>query len=137
MISEEPPSFEGKRVFVVEDSPLIADLIQDLLQDLGCELVGPTGNMGIAIEQAANLEFDAAIIDVNIRGGKVFPVAEILQRRGIPFLLASGYAKWDIPEQYGTTPRLHKPYTKASVRDGLEVLFQGHTESSRFMAARP
>ena len=116
-------SLSGRRILVVEDSPLIADVLADMLRDMGCEVVGPTGNMAFARELATNEAFEAAIIDINIRGGKIFPVADTLAERGIPFLLASGYADWSMPDNLQERPRLAKPYTAGIVREELEKLF--------------
>ncbi len=108
-----------RRVLVVEDSPLIATVLEDMLQDLGCTVVGPIGNMAFALDLAKTEAMDAAIIDLNIRGGKVYPVAEILRDRNIPFLLASGYADWTLREDFKDRPRLTKPYSAELVEQKL------------------
>ena len=112
----------GCRVLVVEDSPLIAADAEDMLRELGCAVVGPTGSLAVAIELADKEELDAAVIDVNIRGWKVFPVAEILAAREVPFLLASGYADWTLPDRLNDRPRLLKPYNKEMLRRELAKL---------------
>jgi CheY-like chemotaxis protein len=109
----------GKRILVVEDSPVVADASEMMLGDLGCTVVGPAGNMASALQLAEEEEFDLALVDVNIRGGKSFPVLKILQRREIPFLLTSGYADWTMPEEWRERPRLAKPYTPNLLRDSL------------------
>jgi CheY-like chemotaxis protein len=121
-------TLSGRRILVVEDSPLIADVLADMLRDFGCEVVGPTGNMAMARELSAEAECDAAIVDINIRGGKVFPAADTLAERGIPFLLASGYADWSMPDHLKGRPRLAKPYTAGLVRQALEDLFGREAE---------
>lgn len=112
----------GRRVLVVEDSPLIAAVLEDILQDLGCTVVGPIGNMAFAVDLAKTEAMDAAIIDLNIRGGKVYPVAEVLRDRNIPFLLASGYADWTLREDFKDRPRLTKPYSAELVEQRLLTL---------------
>lgn len=116
---------EGRRILVVEDSPLIATVLEDMLKDLGCSVVGPTGNMAFAVDLARAEELDGAIIDLNIRGGKVYPVAEVLRDRGVPFLLASGYADWTLREDFKDRPRLTKPYTATTVEQKLVELLGG------------
>ena len=116
---------EGRRIFVVEDSPVVADDCADILRDLGCTVVGPAGNMASALQLGENEDFDAAIVDVNIRGGKSFAVLKILETRGIPFLLTSGYADWTMPEEWAERPRLPKPYTPGTLRSKLVELVQG------------
>jgi CheY-like chemotaxis protein len=109
----------GRRVLIVEDSPLIAAVLEDMLSDMGCAVVGPTGNMAFAVDLAKAEQLDAAIIDLNIRGGKVYPVAEVLRDRNVPFLLASGYADWTLREDFKDRPRLTKPYTAETVQQKL------------------
>ena len=113
----------SRRILVVEDSPVIAVVIEDMLKDSGCIVIGPAGNMAVALDLAASEKFDAAILDVNIRGGKIYPVAHILAERGIPFILASGYADWTLPADLADRPRLVKPFTAHHVEEKLGALF--------------
>jgi CheY-like chemotaxis protein len=112
-----------RRILVVEDAPVIAMALQDMLEDLGHEVVGPIGNMAVALEMAAAEALDAAVIDINIRGGKIYPVARSLDARGIPFLLVSGYADRSLPPDLIDRPRLEKPYTKEAIERQLRLLF--------------
>jgi CheY-like chemotaxis protein len=116
---------KGRRILVVEDSPVIAMATEDMLQDLGCEVVGPAGNLAEATELAEKEALDAAVIDLNIRGWKAFSVVDVLIGRGIPFLMASGYASWDLPEHLEDCPRLPKPYGPAKLKQELQKLFDG------------
>ena len=110
------------RVLVVEDEMLIAMTIEDVLQGLGCEIVGPVATIEKALKLAQGGAFDAAILDVTIRGGKVYPVAEQLLARGIPFVLASGYGDWALPEALRDQPRLTKPFTSADLERQIRLL---------------
>lgn len=121
-------NLEGRRILVVEDSPLIAIVLQDMLQDMGCSVAGPTGNLANAAELAEREKLDAAIIDINIRGAKVFPVADLLAQRDIPFLLASGYADWTLPEHLRERPRLTKPYSADTVERALRKLLDSSAD---------
>ena len=114
----------GRRIFVVEDSPVVADDSAEMLQELGCKVVGPAGNMAAALQLAQGEDIDAAIVDLNIRGGKSFGVLKVLERRGIPFLVTSGYADWTMPEEWADRPRLLKPYTPELLRSKLAQLLQ-------------
>lgn len=115
----------GRRVLVVEDEALIALEIESSLLALGVDVVGPTGSLATAMKLADDPTLDAAILDVNIRGGqKVYPVAELLAARGIPFILASGYGDWVLPDALRDQPRLTKPYTSAELQDHVTHLLR-------------
>jgi two-component SAPR family response regulator len=112
----------GRRVLVVEDETLIAVVIEDILSAMDCEIVGPTGKLETALQLARDETLDLAILDVTIRGGKVFAVAEELLARGIPFLLASGYGDWALPQVLRDRPRLMKPFTATELEQQVRVL---------------
>src|SRR5919201_3843873 len=99
----------GYRVLVVEDSPVVGPFTADLLGELGCEVVGPAPNMAAARELVDEGDFDAALMDVHIRGERVFPLCELLEEKGIPFIFTSGYADWQMAEKWEDRPRLLKP----------------------------
>lgn len=106
-------SLGGKRVLVVEDEMLLALDLEEGLRDAGCEVVGPAGSLRSALRLAENSDIDAAILDVNLAGERVFPVALVLSERGIPFVFATAYASSDelYPQEVRDVPRLSKPYT--------------------------
>lgn len=115
-------ALSGRRVLVVEDSPVVAPLTVDILDDLGCDVVGPAPNMAVARALVEAGEFDAALMDVHIRGERIFPLCEMLDAKGIPFLFTSGYADWSMPEKWRERPRLAKPYTIDQVEEALGAL---------------
>jgi DNA-binding response OmpR family regulator len=125
----------GPRILVVEDEMLIAIMIEDAVQDSGGKIVGPAATLENALKLAEEEEFDAAILDVTIRGGKVYPVAELLLKRGIPFAFASGYGDWALPEELRDKPRLTKPFTAAALDEQLRLLF-GEAGARREAAKR-
>lgn len=104
------PMAEGCRVLVVEDEMTIALMIEDTLLDLGAMVIGPVSRLDAALRLAGEQSVDAAILDVNIRGGTSYPVADILAARGIPFLFCSGYNNWALEERHRDRPRLAKPF---------------------------
>jgi DNA-binding response OmpR family regulator len=114
----------GCRVLVVEDETLIALFIEDILAAMECEIEGPIGKLDTAIQTAQEGKFDIAILDVTIRGGKVYPVAEYLLARGVPFLLASGYGDWALPPSLRDQRRLTKPFTAAELEEQVRALFR-------------
>lgn len=113
---------DARRILLVEDSPVLGELVREMLADMGCEVVGPIGNMAYALEAAAREPIDAAVIDLNIRGGKVYPVARTLDRRGIPFLVVSGYGDWTMPAEWRERPRLVKPFTPEALGAALKAM---------------
>ena len=109
----EPDGLQGMRVLVVEDEMLLALDLEDGLREVGCDVVGPAGCVGQAMHLARQERVDAAILDVNVAGETVFPVADILAERQVPFLFATAYAGADelYPADVKSVPRLPKPYT--------------------------
>ena len=123
-MTEPGATLEGRRILVVEDSPVVAPFTADILGELGCTVIGPAPNMAAARELVEEGAFDGALMDVHIRGERVFPLCEILQSRGVPFALTSGYADWNMPEKWLDKPRLQKPYTIDQVEEVLGALFE-------------
>ncbi|HEY4070359.1 MAG TPA: response regulator [Sphingomicrobium sp.] len=106
----------------MEDSPVVGPFTVDMLGDLGCDVVGPAPNMATARALIESGEFDAALMDVHIRGERIFPLCELLDERHIPFVLTSGYADWHMPDKWSDRPRLQKPYTVDQVEEALSAL---------------
>lgn len=107
------------RILIIEDSPVIAMAAEDMLRASGYVPLGPVGNMADALASAENDEMGAAIVDLNVRGAKTFSLLSILNRRGIPFLIVSGYANWTMPDEWTDRPRLQKPFNEADLREKL------------------
>jgi CheY-like chemotaxis protein len=121
---QQPSVLEGARILVIEDSPVVAPYAVDVLGDLGCEVVGPAPNMAAARELVEQGEFDAALMDVHIRGERVFPLCDMLEAQGVPYILTSGYGDWKVPEKLEDRPRLQKPYTIDDVEKALKKLLR-------------
>jgi CheY-like chemotaxis protein len=105
-----PSATAGLRVLVVEDETVIAMLVEDMLAELGHHVVAVAGTLEQAARLADEAEFDGALLDVNLHGLKVDPVADTLARRGIPFIFTTGYGERGVPESYRDRPALQKPY---------------------------
>ena len=114
----------GKRILVVEDSPVVAPFTADILGELGCDVVGPAPNMAAARMLIDAEALDAALMDVHIRGERVFPLCDLLESKGVPFILTSGYADWQMPDKLEGRPRLLKPYTIGQVEEALAELLR-------------
>ena len=108
--AESAGRLQGLRVLVVEDEALIASFIEDFLLDLGCEVIGPAMHMKDAIQLAREAAIDGATLDVNIVGEKVYPVADILTERGIPYVFMTGYGVAGLRASDSGHPVLQKPY---------------------------
>ena len=117
--STEANDLTGRRILLIEDSPVVGPFTADLLEELGCEVIGPAPNMAMARELVEAGGYDAALMDIHIRGERVFPLCEVLDAKRVPFVLTSGYADWQMLEKWGDRPRLQKPYTLDQVRDAL------------------
>ena len=115
-------ALEGLRVLVVEDEFLIAMNLEEDLRAAGCHVIGPVSDLAAAMTAASAEKFDIALLDVNLRGEKVFAVADNLRARGIAFMLLSGYGKMDLPDRFHDAPRLAKPYDPGSLLREVERL---------------
>lgn len=116
---------EGLRILVVEDEYLIATLIEDVLEMSGCAVAGPVSRLAAALDAAARENCAAAILDVNLAGQRIDPVAEILSQRNIPFLFVTGYAADALPKEHAARPCLHKPFKTAELLSTLSSMIAG------------
>ena len=124
MTSEAPPAL---RILVVEDELMIRMLLEDMLGELGYTVAAAAANMHEALEAAKNADFDLAILDVNLNGEPVSPVADALVARGVPFVFATGYGEHGLPEPYRGRPTLKKPFQL----EGLEQMLHSASKGSR------
>ena len=108
-------SIEGRRIFVVEDESVITMLLQDMLEELNCEVVSLASRFQDALDKAKTLSFEVAILDVNLNGQRTFPIAEALTERGLPFIFATGYGAAAVPETFRDAPVLQKPFRLADL----------------------
>ena len=103
-------TFTGRRVLVVENEFLVSLLTIDALESVGCEIVGPAARVAEAVQLAQSEPLDAAVLDIDIGGEMIWPVAEELHRRGVPFLFLSAVTQLMIfPALFTAVPRLDKP----------------------------
>ncbi|MDP2411740.1 MAG: response regulator [Pseudolabrys sp.] len=118
------------RLLVVEDEYLIRMLLEDMIADLGYEVSASVGTLADATEQASSGTFDAAILDVNVEGQEVFPAAEILAQRNVPFIFVTGYGEGGLPPAYRGRPTLQKPFQADQLRDALAGLLAGSPQAA-------
>jgi CheY-like chemotaxis protein len=108
---EQPiPRTSGLRVLLVEDEIMVALVLEEMLAELGHTVVGPVARLERALEMTQREPFDVALLDVNINGGEVYPVAEALAACGIPFAFITGYRRKGLRTLYSDRPTLQKPF---------------------------
>lgn len=117
---------EGVRILLVEDEGLVAMSVEDMLAELGCEVTVSADNIDVAIDKARAGGFECALLDVNLRGKEVFPVAEILSDQGIPFAFLSGYGRAGLPEKFRTRPVASKPFQIEELAAALSAALASH-----------
>ncbi|UGB39484.1 response regulator [Frateuria soli] len=103
------------RILLVEDEMLVAMLLEDMLSEAGHTIVGPMARIDQAVEAARTKAIDLAILDVNLGGEEVYPVAEALAAREIPFAFATGYGAQGLREPWQARPTLQKPFHRADL----------------------
>ncbi|MBL8846222.1 MAG: response regulator [Hyphomicrobium zavarzinii] len=110
----------GKRILVVEDEPLIAIVLADILQDAGCIVVGPAYDTRQALECISLNSIDAAVLDVNLGSGQTSaPVADVLNERDIPYIFATGYGASALRFEDRDKLRVDKPYDAHKICETL------------------
>ena len=117
--------FEGLRTLVVEDNAMLSMMLQGMLRDMGCEIVGSAASVDEALELGRTLALDFAILDLNIDGEASYPVADVLEARGIPCLFATGYALSSLPERFTPHAAIAKPFMVEELRGALRRLLAG------------
>ncbi len=111
-----------RRILVVEDEYLIRMLLEDMLAEIGYEVAAAVGTVAEAKAVAEAGDFDVAILDVNLDGEEIYPVAEILAQRGLPFVFVTGYGERSLAEPYGNRPALQKPFQSEQLKNTLADL---------------
>jgi CheY-like chemotaxis protein len=115
---------EGLKVLVVEDNLLLAEVTKILLEESGCQVVGPAGWLQHGLELAQDEPLDGAILDINLHGEMSFAIAEVLRTRGVPFVFVTGYEDRSIvPLAYRSAPRLDKPVADERLIEAMVTAF--------------
>ncbi len=110
------------RALVVEDEVIVGMLLEDMLGELGCEVVAISTHLEEALKLAGTLDIDFALLDINLDGQQSFPVADVLRGRGVPFLFATGYGAKILKPPYSGTPTLQKPFQLGDLERMIGVL---------------
>ncbi len=114
-----------KRIMLVEDEALVGMMMRDMLVDLGYFVVGPFCSVAEARNALDGQSFDCAILDLNLSGEMVYPIASLLETRGIPFMFATGYGSESIDRRFAHVAVIQKPIAPelldAIIRNRLEM----------------
>jgi CheY-like chemotaxis protein len=124
MTATRPP---GGSVFLVEDEVMIRMMVADMLEELGYSVAAEAGEINEAIKLAQSAEFDIAILDVNVNGKVISPVAELIKARNRPFIFATGYGSSGVPEQYRDRPALQKPFQLETLARMIDAALKSTT----------
>ena len=115
----------NRKVLVVEDEMMIAMLIEDMLDEFGCKLVGPATNVPRALELIGKESIDVAVLDLNLDGKDTYAIADALQRKNVPFIFATGYGSTGLRQEYGNRPVLQKPFQARDLSTALTEALNG------------
>lgn len=113
----------GRKVLVVEDEVMVSWLLEDMLTDLGCAVIGPAARVVQALDLIDHQAIDAAVLDVNLDGETSYPIADALMARGVPFFFSTGYDRDRLPATYRNIPVLQKPFHASAIGATLAGLF--------------
>jgi CheY-like chemotaxis protein len=114
-----------RSILIVEDEPLIAMMLEDFLESLGHSVSATCDTVGDALTEVERGGFDLAILDVNLKGENVWPVASQLRQRGLPFIIASGGHVDPPPVEFASVPLIEKPYTVDRVTPAINAALAG------------
>ena len=119
------PATSARRILVVEDELMIRMLLEDMLGELGYTVTAEAARLDEALEAAKSADFDVAILDVNLNGQPISPVADALVARGTPFVFATGYGASGIPQKFRGKPFLQKPFAIHNLSQVLQTVTGG------------
>jgi CheY-like chemotaxis protein len=115
----KPTPVPARSILIVEDEPLIAMMLEDFLESLGHKVAATCETVAEALERVRDGGFDLAIIDVNLNGERVWPVADRLAAQGVPYILATGGHIEQPPPEHAAAPVLSKPFTLDAIEPAL------------------
>jgi CheY-like chemotaxis protein len=107
---------------VVEDNFLIAMDVADMVGECGCVSLGPASNLESGLADVRQNDLDGAVLDVNLGDERVWPIADLLKERDVPFILATGYSTAEVPDRFSEYPILHKPLNRGDLAAALDKL---------------
>lgn len=117
--------FRSRSILIVEDEPLISMMLEDFVQSLGHSVAAICETVGDALAAIEGNSFDMAILDVNLKGESVWPVATKLREKNVPFVIATGGHVDPPPAEFANAPLIEKPYTVDRVTPAIEAAVAG------------
>jgi CheY-like chemotaxis protein len=124
VVSPLSDDIRGRRILIAEDEAMIALDLESVLQDLGCEIIGPVADVEDLVQQFETHHPDGALLDINLRGKRVFAVLPRLIEQGLPVIITSGYDDVTlIPQDFRALPRISKPFNQAALRELCVTVF--------------
>jgi CheY-like chemotaxis protein len=114
---------DGRRILVVEDEPIVALDMSDIVEEFGGVVVGPVGQLAHALALAESEELAGALLDVNLGGESSFALADRLFADGVPIIFATGYGANTLPERFVNFPQLTKPFSAFAVERTFQKIF--------------
>ena len=131
-MTDESVNLKGTHILVLEDNYLVAEVIREQLEYLGCEVIGPSLNVGDALKLVSVHSLDGALLDVNLAGEFCFPVAAALKNGNVPFVFLTGYTDIaTIPIEFQSTPQILKPFDYEKLAQLIVSHFHPQTRISR------
>jgi two-component SAPR family response regulator len=121
-VEEQEEEKGPRRVLIVEDEALIAMYVEDVVSRFGYSVAGIVANVEEALAFIETHAIDAAVLDINLEGKLVFPFADALMKRNIPFVFASSYGEQGIPPRYRIGPVVQKPFAPSELRRALKAI---------------
>jgi DNA-binding response OmpR family regulator len=113
---------QRRAVLLVEDEVMIRMMVADMLEELGYAIAGEAGDIDEAVRLVQCTDFDIAILDVNLNGKVITPVAEAVQLRERPFIFATGYGAQGLPEKFRERPVIQKPFQMETLARTIETI---------------
>jgi len=113
------------KVLIVEDESLVALQIENMLEEIGCQVVASVPRLVKALSLASSLDIDLAVLDINLAGEVVYPLALRLADRGIPFVFSTGYSTATLPPELRDRPLVKKPVTLGSLKKAVAMARTG------------
>jgi len=123
-------ALKGVRVLVVEDEYFVAILIEEILESAGCIVTGPIPRLPEALDAVDHENYDVAVLDVNLAGERINPVADALSERNVPFLFVTGYGANALPREYAERPHLCKPFRMGDLLCTLSSVVKPPTQKA-------